>query len=177
MHWNDQFLQLFEHACQRYAAGQRDWDLIFTPTEEQFLHSIGYQRREMFDFIEDYQQEGEPSAGTALLIAAVRRDYFFHVQRGQRSQHRLLPSDLPTFGDALGGVVYLPRILAKARAKLRGELDPDIMFGCGGDRHFLREHGNLPPADFLRSVWLAGDDDTAVLAIVRHQPTRDQIVR
>lgn len=169
MQWNDQFLQLFAAACDRYAAGERDWEQIFTADERDFLHSIGYKHREMFDFIEDQQQEGEPSASTALLIAAVRRDYFHHVQQGATSTARLLPGELPTFGDNLGGLAYLPRILAKARAKLRGELDPDIMFGCGGDRHFLRQHGNIAPADFLRAVWHAGDDDLAVLDFVQRR--------
>ena len=76
-------------------------------------------------------------------------------------------ADLPTFGDELGGMAYLPRILRKARAKLRGELDPDIMFCCGGDRKFLREHGGIHPADFLRQVWAAGDNDMKIVEFVR----------
>jgi hypothetical protein len=115
--------------------------------------------REFFDFIEDFCDEGEPSPASALLIAAVRRDYFLHEQRGEASEVQLTRDDIPTFGDELAGIPYLPRILAKARAKLRGELDPDLMFGCGGDRHFLKKHGDIHPADFLRLVWMAGDDD------------------
>ena len=64
---------------------------------------------------------------------------------------------------------YLPRILKKARHKLRGELDPDIMFGCGGDRNFLSSHGDIHPADFLRNVWAAGDDDAKIVAYLRSQ--------
>jgi hypothetical protein len=78
--------------------------------------------------------------------------------------------DLPTFGDVLEGIDYLPRILAKARAKLRGELDPDIMFGCGGDRNFLLKHGDIHPADFLRHVWAAGDEDHKIADLVRSRP-------
>jgi hypothetical protein len=40
------------------------------------------------------------------------------------------------------------------------------MYGCSGDRRFLREH-NLHPADFLRAVWASHGDDQKVLAFVR----------
>ena len=66
-------------------------------------------------------------------------------------------------------MAYLPRILAKARAKLRGELDPDIMFCCGGDRNFLKKHGAIPPADFLRHVWAAGDNDLKLATWLKSQ--------
>jgi hypothetical protein len=74
---------------------------------------------------------------------------------------------VPGFGDALAGMPYLPRILAKARAKLRGTLDPDLMFACGGDRNFLRKHGNIHPADFLRAVWRAEGDDQQLAAWIQ----------
>lgn len=161
--WNDTFLKLFDRCCAAYRSGNRNWQSYYSAPDREFLASIGCKQREFFDFVEDFCDEGVPSPTTALLVAAVRRDYFQVVQRGQASGHVLTRDGLPTFGDALGGVPYLPRILAKARAKLRGELDPDIMFGCGGDRSFLSRHGNLHPADFLRRVWAAGDDDQKVL--------------
>ena len=61
---------------------------------------------------------------------------------------------------------WLPRILAKAQAKLRGELHPDIMYCCGGDRAFLRRH-QIDPVDFLRTVWENEADDDAVVEWVR----------
>ena len=99
------------------------------------------------------------------MITAVRRDYLHVVQNGQLSGHQITREDLPSFGDTLGEIAYLPRVLTKARAKLRGELDPDIMYCCGGDRKFLREHG-IHPADFLRHVWAAEDNDGKVLELV-----------
>jgi hypothetical protein len=66
-------------------------------------------------------------------------------------------------------MTYLPRILAKGRAKLRGELHPDVMFGCGGDRNFLSKHGGIHPADFLRHIWAAGDDDQKLADWSRQQ--------
>jgi hypothetical protein len=40
------------------------------------------------------------------------------------------------------------------------------MFGCGGDRNFLTKHGNIHPADFLRNLWAAGDDDAKMASWV-----------
>ena len=110
--------------------------------------------------------EQDPSPSTALLIAAVRRDYLQVVQGGALSEKEITREDLPSFGDTLGDFAYLPRILTKARAKLRGELDPDLMFCCGGDRKFLREHG-IHPAAFLRHVWSAGEDDGKIADLLR----------
>jgi len=167
MTWNDTFLALFDRCVTRYRNGDRDFEHYYTPADWEFLRGIGCQKREFFDFVEDFCEDNHPSPSTALLIAAVRRDYFLAVQEGTTSAEPLLTRDeLPTFGDELDGMVYLPRILAKARAKLRGTLDPDLMFGCGGDRNFLRKHGNIHPADFLRHVWAAKDDDHQVAAWV-----------
>lgn len=167
MPWNDRFLALFELCCARYRGGDQDFTRYYSADDLAFLGSIGCKPREFFDFVEDLCGEGEPSASTALLIAAARRDYFMVVQKGVPSGKVIGRDDLPTFGDELGGMPYLPRILTKARAKLRGELDPDLMFCCGGDRKFLRDHGDIHPADFLRHVWAAGDNDDAVADWIR----------
>lgn len=165
--WDETFLQLHAKCLALHAAGNTDYHSYYTEEDLTFLASIGYGEREFYDFIEDLNDYGAPSASTALLIAAVRRDYFLVVQEGIPSTARLLPSDLPTFGDTLEEMAYLPRILAKARAKLRGELDPDIMYGCGGDRNFLLTHGNIHPADFLRHVWAAGTNDTTIAQFIK----------
>lgn len=162
MTWNDTFLELFERCVADYEVGNFDYEKDYSAEDLKFLEGIGYKKREFFDFIEDYVDEGVPSASTALLIAAVRRDYFVVEQEGAWSETVVTRDDLPSFGEQLEGFDYLPRILAKARGKLRGELDPDLMFGCGGDRNFLAKNGDIPPADFLRHVWAAGDDDGKV---------------
>lgn len=169
MLWNEQFEELFDRCLARYQAGDRDFSAYYSAEDLAFLSSIGYKPRELFDFVEDLADEGQPTRSSALLIAAVRRDYFLVIQEGQHSSQEITAKDLPTFGDVLEGTRYLPRIITKARHKLRGELDPDIMFGCGGDRNFLSTHGNIPPADFLRQVWSAGDDDAKIAAYVRNQ--------
>jgi hypothetical protein len=169
MTWNDRFLELFYRSHATYEAGNKDFATYYTPEDLDFLKSIGCQPREFFDFIEDFVEEGEPSASTALLVAAVRRDYFLTVQNGVASEKRLTRDDIPGFGDELEGMTYFPRIVAKAFAKLRGELDPELMYSCGGDRNFLGKHGNLHPADFLRHVWAEGDQPEKLAKWVKSQ--------
>jgi hypothetical protein len=162
MTWNDRFLSLFERSADLYRSGEKDFQKHYDGGDLAFLATIGYKPREFFDFVEDFCEEGEPSASTAMLVAAVRRDYFLTLQNGitPTAPGKLLTrDDVPSFGHELDGIPYLPRILAKARAKLAGNLDPDLMFGCGGDRNFLHKNGDIHPADFLRHVWAVGDDD------------------
>ena len=167
MAWDDRFLTLFARCVAAYRGGNRDYASYYGAADHELLGEIGYKPRELFDFVEDHVDEGEPSAATALLVAAVRRDFFSIVQGRVVSPAVITANDIPTFGEALEGIHYLPRLLAKARAKLRGELDADVMFGCGGDRKFFRDHGEIHPADFLRQVWAAGAEDAEVAAFVR----------
>jgi len=170
MTWDKSFLELFERCVASYHSGNKNFESYYNPEDLEFLNSIGYQPREFFDFVEDFCDEGTPSPSTALLVAAARRDYFLVVQKGQNSNApRLTRDSIPSFGETLADIPYLPRILAKARAKLRGELDPDLMYGCGGDRNFLRKNGHLHPADFLRQVWDSGDDEQKLVAWIQGQ--------
>ncbi len=169
MKWDDTFLALFDRCVDAYRGGNQDFETYYTPEDLAFLAEIGCQKREFFDFVEDYFEGGEPSPSTAMMVAAVRRDYFITVQNRVPGTPLLNRDNVPTFGDELDGMAYLPRILAKARAKLRGELDPDLMFCCGGDRRFLKNHGDIHPADFLRQVWAARDDDHKLAAWVARQ--------
>lgn len=159
--WSDRFLDLFNRSSAKYRSGNSDFNTYFSAEDLAFLASIGCKPREFFDFVED-----EIPAATSLLVASVRRAYFILEQNRQLSSHELLASHLPAKDATTDGIRWFPRILAKARGKLRGELHPDVMYGCGGDRNFL---GNLdiPLADFLQVVWKAGDDDDAVLAYVK----------
>jgi len=167
MTWNDQFLELFQRCLKEYKDGNTDFESYYSAEDLSFLKSIGYKPRELFDFVEDFGDEGVPTESTALLIAAVRRDHFLVVQSGEPSDKEISRDDLPAFGEKLSDIAYLPRIITKARAKLKGELDPDVMFSCGGDRKFLSDHGNIPAADFLRNVWAAGTDDLKIANYVK----------
>ncbi len=169
MTWNDTFLQLFDRCLARYQSGDLDYQNYYSPDELIFLASIGCQPREFFDFVEDFGSEGVPSISTALLIAAARRDYFLTMQKGIPSDKTLTRDDVPSFGEELEGMAYLPRLLEKGRAKLRGELDPDLMFGCGGDRNFMETHGAFHPADFLRHLWASGSDEQKITTWIKEQ--------
>ena len=105
MTWNDTFLALFDRCVAAYRSGNLEFDTYYTRADLAFLAEIGCQTREFFDFVEDFCEEGVPSATTALLIAAVRRDYFLTVQKGGAGGRLLTRDDLPTFGDELAGIV------------------------------------------------------------------------
>ncbi len=169
MTWNDTFLTLFDRCAAAFNSGNSDFEKYYSADDLVFLAGIGCQPREFFDFVEDFCAEGLPSISTALLVAAVRRDYFLTVQKRVPSDKVLTRDDVPTFGDELEGMPYLPRLIAKGRAKLRGELNPDLMFGCGGDRRFLKNHGDIHAADFLHQLWAAGDDDMKLAAWIKQQ--------
>ncbi|MEI6534169.1 MAG: hypothetical protein WCN98_02425 [Verrucomicrobiaceae bacterium] len=166
--WATQFHALFESCVEKYKNGSTGHESWFSADDMEFLKSIGCRPRELFDFVEDHVNAagGEPGAETALLVAAVRRDYFRVEQMGVPSSRTIKPSELPAKTAELDGIVWLPRIIAKAEAKLRGEMDLDTMFGCGGDRAFLSRH-HLHPADFLRVVWAARGDSGKVLEFVK----------
>lgn len=164
--WDQTFSSLFERCVGRYRSGDTNFANYYTPEDQAFLQSIGYKPREFFDFVEDFVEYGEPGLSTALLVASARRDFLRVVMGGKLSQNEIAPASLPPKTAEMDGIAWLPRIIVKARAKLRGELNPEIMYGCGGDRHFLSDH-DLAMADFLRAVWAAEEDDAKILAYVR----------
>lgn len=164
--WNNRFLELFDTCVAKFESGNTDFNTYYNADELGFLKSIGYKPREFFDFVEDFKGYGDPLPGTALLIAAVRRDYLTVIQNGELSSHEVKVSELPAKTADIDGIVWLPRIIAKARAKLRGEMEPELMYGCGGDRRFFKEY-DIHPADFLRVVWAAEADDAKIIAYVK----------
>ncbi len=166
--WDTTFRELFERCAKLHRGGDTRGTSWFTAADKAFLTSIGYTTQEFFDFMDDHCRYGAegPTLETSLLVAAVRRDYFKVVMGGKFSGKIIQPSELPPKPAAVDGIPWLPRLIAKARAKLRGEMDPDTMFGCGGDRAFFEEH-RIHPADFLRVTWAAGDDDRKIIDFVK----------
>jgi len=166
LNWTRRFREIYNKAVRQYECEQRGADSYFDPEELKFLASIGHTAQEIYDFAEDVVRGGAPDYETALLVAAVRRDYFLVVQEGKPSDKRVAPGDLTGKEVEEAGIVWLPRIIEKANAKLRGEMDPDLMYGCGGDRKFFKEN-NVHPADFLRHVWAAGEDRQKIIDYVK----------
>ena len=163
--WPQHFREVYDKAVASYRAGNHKPDGLFDADAKAFLKSIGCSTQELFDFAEDFVRGGEPVYETVLLITSARRDYFREVQHGKLSEKRIDMNSLPAKSAEVCGIRWLPRIIVKARAKLRGEMPDELMYGCGGDRPFLRSM-NVEPADFLRVVWAAGDDDQKVIDYV-----------
>jgi hypothetical protein len=166
--WVARFQRCYDKAVDQYRQGNRQPATYFNPAESAFLAGIGCTARELYDFAEDWCQYQAPSFGDTLLITAVRRDYFLTVQHGQPTGKTIAMADLPPKDAAVAGFKWLPRIIAKARAKLRGEMPDALMYGCAGDRQFLQSV-NIHPADFLRHVWAAGNDDQRIIRYVQQQ--------
>ena len=93
--WDQTFLALFDRCCTRYRSGNTDVSTFYTAADLAFLASIGCKTREFFDFVEDFAESGTPDPATALLVAAVRRDYFIHVQKCASSEREMQASELP----------------------------------------------------------------------------------
>ena len=161
--WTDLYKQLYFKAIQQYRAGGRDAARFFSAEELVVLHSIGATAMELYDYAED---AAELSFETALLITSTRRDYFLSTPSARSPAKFIRASELPKRDAELDGIAWLPRLIAKAQARLRGELPPDLMYCCGGDRHFFKEH-NIHPADFLRVVWAAQADNAKILDYVK----------
>ena len=153
---------LWDKACAQYAGGRRDAGAFFDAAELAFLAANGLTAQHLFDYAEDFTGGGEPAWDSALAIEFVRRDYFLNVQAGRASPVVLDEATLPAKTAAVQGIDWLPRIMPKARAKLRGELPASLMYCCGGDRRFFKAH-DIHPAEFLSLVWRKEDDDQAVI--------------
>ena len=148
-----QFRALYDKAVTLYSGGTRGADTFFNAEEKRFLAANGLTAQNLYDYAEDHLgYGGEPGFEHALAIELVRRDYFLNVQHSQPSARVLDPASLPAKTDAVRDIAWLPRLIPKSRAKLHGELPPSLMYCCGGDRKFFREH-NILPAEFLGLVW------------------------
>jgi hypothetical protein len=156
------FRALYEQAVARYSSGKRGAAGFFTAEEVTFLNANGLTAQHLYDYAEDRNNYGEPDVDTALAIECVRRDYFLNVQGGRALAVVLDDTTLPPKTAAVRGITWLPRLLPKARAKLRGELPASLMFGCGGDRAFFSQH-DIFPAEFLSLVWRSGDNDDLIV--------------
>ena len=157
-----QFRKVFDHAVALYATGRKGADTFFDQSQRSWLLANGITPQYVYDYAEDENSGGEPGFGHALAIESVRRDYFLNVQKGKASAAVLDEGRLPAKTDSVKGIEWLPRLIPKAKAKLRGELPASLMYCCGGDRRFFKAHDILP-AEFLSLVWRNGDKDGATV--------------
>tara|TARA_R110002111_G_scaffold204598_1_gene269304 strand:+ start:188 stop:712 length:525 start_codon:yes stop_codon:yes gene_type:complete len=152
---------IWEDAVAQYQSGNRQPDSYFDSATLADLASVGLNTMDVYDYAEDFVNHGGPDFETFLMVCEARRDYFLTAQSGKRSNNVIDSSSLPAKTDEAAGIVWLPRIMPKALAKLRGELPADTMYGCSGDQRFFREN-DIHPAEFLRAAW-AYEEDTSKL--------------
>ncbi len=157
-----EFRKIFDRAVSLYAEGKRGADTFFTTEEKAWLAANGLTPQYLYDYAEDEASSKEPGFGNALAIETVRRDYFLNVQGGHASGRTVAEASLPSKDEAVKGISWLPRIIPKTKAKLRGELPASLMYCCGGDRRFFKAH-NILPSEFLSIVWRNGDNDAATV--------------
>ena len=163
--WIESFRTLFDNKTAIYKNGNQKVAAMFSKDEEDFLRSIGATPQEIFDFVEDWCDDGVPDPETVLAITKIRQDYFIQNQQGKFPEKRMDESEFPARSAAVAGLEWFPRIIEKARAKLRGELPKDLMYSCGGDRRFLNKI-KVSPVEFLETVREAGDNDDHIIKFV-----------
>ena len=164
--WPLKLRVLYDKALDYYGRGGRDAEEFLTAAERAELGAIGIAPINLFDFAEDFLKHGEPPWETFLLVASARRDYFLYELRGKPATTKLREEDLPPKKEAMEGFVWLPRIVCKAQGFLEGTLPTHIMYGCGGDRNFLKEH-DLHMGEFLRMVWASHGDTSKVIGFLK----------
>src|SRR5882672_6809734 len=157
-----QFRSLYDKALNLYADGQRDAKTYFNATELAWLAANGLTAQNFYDYAEDQNGYGEPGYDNALGIELIRRNYFLNVQGGKASKVVVDESKLPAKAEAVKGIAWLPRLIPKAKAKLHGELPASLMYSCGGDRAFFKEH-DIQSSEFLSIVWQHEKDDAAIV--------------
>lgn len=163
--WIHIFRTLFDQKVTSYKEGMRSAGAMFSNEEQDFLRSIGATPQEIYDFVEDWCDDGEPDPDMVVAITQVRRDYFLNDLHGQYSKFVKITDLFPPMEAKLAGLEWFPRIIEKARAKLFGELPSDLMYSCGADRRFLKKV-NVNPAEFLELVREAGDDVEFIVKFV-----------
>ena len=160
------FRSLYDKATASFASGLRGSDTYFTADENAWLAANGITAQHIYDYVEDAANYGEPDFATAVGIELIRRDYFLNAQQGKPSTVVADPATWPGKAETIDGIEWLPRIIPKARAKLRGELPKQTMYACGGDRKFFKAQ-DIHPTEFLTLLWRSGNDDQAIIAWVK----------
>ena len=165
--WQTEFRNVWDRAVAAWHAGRKTPGSMFSASDKTFLTTLGCSAQELFDFVDDAQRyDGDPDFATTLAVTTIRRDYFLNTLGGKPTGHTATMSSLPAKSAEVDGISWLPRLIVKSRLKLRGEMPADLMYGCAGDRPFLRRmKTNLP--DFLALVRDSGADDRRIINTVK----------
>ncbi len=165
--WQAEFRQVWDRAVAAWQTGRRTPGSMFDTADTAFLAGIGCSTQELFDFVDDSERYGgDPDYATSLAVTAIRRDYFLNVLGGKSTGRTATMSSLPAKSAEVDGISWLPRLIVKARLKLHGEMPADLMYGCAGDRPFLRRM-NMTLPQFLELVRDSSDDDRRIVNAVK----------
>lgn len=153
-------------AVTGYQGGCRDADKLAPREDVEFLATLGVSPQVLLDYVEDFARHEEPDCATFLRVVEIRCDYFRKVQKGISACRIVQEPDLPLREEEWEGIAWLPRITQKARCFLEGTLCKEVMYGCSGDRGFLRKFLLTLPG-FLETVKESGEDTAKILQHVR----------
>ncbi len=157
------FRTLYDLSVALQASGRPGPEGYFSPEQLEWIDDNGLTAQNFYDYAEDHNKYGgEPGYDIALGIELVRRDYFLNAQHGLPTGKTIDADRLPPKTDVVLGIEWLPRLIPKAKAKLRGELPSSLMYCCGGDRRFFKAH-DIHPAEFLNLVWRYEKNDSAII--------------
>ena len=171
--YQKELVQIWEKGVKLYKQGNTSPETFPITDELPFLQSIGLNKMDIFDYVEDWICEGTPDLATFLLIHDARRDFFIEDQNSVHSMVKLNSETLPGKNEEIKGIVWLPRVIVKAKAKLKGELPPETMFCCGGDRAFFKRN-DIHPVEFLRIVKKAKNDNSVIINWVLNRINKSQ---
>ena len=127
--WETQFRALFNTGTERHRQGRQSPGAMFEADEVAFLESIGCSAQELFDFVDDHVCCGDINYDDVVAVTAIRHDHFKNELHSQCASRRMGMDEFPAKTDEVEGIPWLPRLITKARAKLRGELPADLMYG------------------------------------------------
>jgi hypothetical protein len=160
---NPIFLHLLHsEAVEAYRSGCRDAASLLSAPSLASLREAGITAQVIYDYAEDFSRSGSPTAENFVGVAEIRQAEFVGKMQGQWSAAPVPEKSLPPKSAEWAGIAWLPRITSKAQCFLEGSLAPEIMYGCSGDRAFLKEHGLTLPG-FLAAVRDAQGDQKRVI--------------
>jgi hypothetical protein len=148
---NNELNQLHDKASANYRTGCRTPSQILDAADLVALAKLGISAQSLYDAVDDLACYGEPDKAVFVELAQMRADFFLSTLHGSLPSQIVQESELPLKSDEFEGVSWLPRIIRKAQCFLEGSLCDDIMYGCAGDRSFLKKYNATLPA-FLAVV-------------------------
>jgi hypothetical protein len=148
---NNELNQLHDKAAAIYRSGCRQPSQILSAGDLDTLAKFGISAQFLYDAVDDLARYGEPNKAVFVDLGKMRADYFQTTLQGRPPSRIVQERELPPKSAEFKGVFWLPRIILKAQCFLEGNLCDDIMYGCAGDRSFLKKYNATLPA-FLAVV-------------------------